>query len=110
MKRGEVWLVRLDPGAAGENDARPCLVVSPPEIHDHLPVVLVAPMTTAGLPAPYRIAVAFSGQHGLVLLEQVRAVDKQRLVRRVGAVKRETLSAALATLRELFAESGDVRD
>ncbi len=108
VKRGEVWLARFDPTEGREiHKTRPCLIVSPPEIHDHLDVVLIAPMTTGSRPAPYRIPVVFSGQPGLVPLEQIRALDKRRLVRRLGTVKHGVLTAALATLRELFAENED---
>jgi mRNA interferase MazF len=105
VSRGEVWLATLDPTVGSEiQKTRPCLVVSPPELHDHLRTVTVAPMTTASRPAPFRIAVRFDGRNGLILLDQVRTLDKRRLVRRLGAVSRATLTAALATLRELFEE------
>lgn len=103
--RGEVWLVNLDPTVGSEiQKTRPCVVVSPPEINDHLPVTLVAPLTSGSRPAPFRLATTFAGKSGLMLLEQVRVVDARRLVRKVGQVDRLTLSAALAVLRSLFAE------
>jgi len=83
---------------------RPCVVVSPPEMHDHLRTVTVAPMTTGSRPAPFRIAVRFEGKAGLILLDQLRTLDKQRLVRRLGAVERRTLRTTLARLRDVFAE------
>ena len=103
--RGEVWLINLDPTVGREiQKARPCVVVSPPEINDHLSVILVAPLTSGGRPAPFRVETAFVGKSGLMLMEQVRTVDRGRLVRRVGRIDRDTLSAALAVLRALFAE------
>ena len=104
-RRGEVWLVNLDPTVGSEiQKTRPCVVVSPPEINDNLPVMLVAPLTSGSRPAPFRVATTFAGTSGLMLLEQVRVVDMRRLVRKIGQIDRLTLSAALAVLRSLFAE------
>ena len=105
MKRGEVWLAALDPTQGSEiRKTRPCLVISPPEIHDHLRTATVAPMTTGASPAPFRIPVSFQGTDGLILLDQIRTLDKSRLVRRLGVVRRPTLLTALARLREMFEE------
>ena len=105
MTRGEIWLVNLDPTVGSEiRKTRPCVVVSPSEMHDHLRTVLVAPMTTAGREAPFRIGVNHSGRKGLILLDQVRAVDKTRLVKQLGAVSPKTLTATLRTLQEVFTE------
>jgi mRNA interferase MazF len=73
-------------------------------MHDHLRTVMVAPMTTGSRPAPFRIPVNFRGKSGLILLDQVRTLDKQRLVRRLTAVQRSTLRATLARLRDVFAD------
>ena len=103
--RGEVWQINLDPTVGREiQKTRPCVIVSPPEINDHLSVMLVAPLTSGSRPAPFRVATTFAGKAGLMLLEQVRAVDGGRLVKKVGQIDRLTLSAALAVLRSLFAE------
>ena len=103
--RGEVWLINLDPTVGREiQKTRPCVIVSPPEINDHLSVMIVAPLTSGSRPAPFRVATTFAGKAGLMLLEQVRAVDGGRLVKKVGQIDRLTLSAALAVLRSLFAE------
>ena len=105
VKRGEIWLVNLDPTVGSEiRQTRPCVVVSPAETHNHLRTVLVAPMTTAGREAPFRIEVTHGGRPGLILLDQVHAVDKARLAKRLGAVAPETLTATLRALQELFAE------
>ncbi len=105
VKRGEIWLVNLDPTVGSEiRKTRPCVVVSPAEIHDHLRTVLVAPMTTSGREAPFRIEVTHGGRQGLILLDQVRAVDKSRLAKRLGAAPQETLAATLRALQELFAD------
>ena len=105
MIRGEIWLVNLDPTAGSEiRKTRPCVVVSPAEMHDHLRTVIVAPMSTKSRSAPFRIGVAHAGKKGLILLDQMRAVDKVRLVRKLGAVSPRTLTAALSTLEEVFTE------
>ena len=105
VSRGEVWLFALDPTLGSEiRKARPCVVISPPEIHDHLRTVIAAPMTTGSKAAPFRVAVRFSGKTGLILLDQVRALDKVRLVKRLGAVPGAVLVASLAVVREMFAE------
>lgn len=104
VKRGDIWLAALDPTVGSEiRKSRPCVVISPPEMHDHLRTVIVAPMTTGSHPAPFRIAVTFRGKGGLILLDQVRTLDKARLVRRLGAVSSTTLSSTLQTLHLIFA-------
>jgi mRNA interferase MazF len=103
VKRGEIWLVNMDPTIGREiKKLRPCVVVSPAELNDHLRTVIVAPMTSKGRAAPFRVPVTHAGTKGLILLDQVRTVDKVRLAKRLGAVSAKTLSAALATLQEVF--------
>ncbi len=105
MTRGEIWLVNLDPTLGNEiRKTRPCVVVSPSEMHDHLRTVLVAPMTTAGRDAPFRIGINHGGRKGLILLDQIRAVEKTRLSKKLGSASAKTLAATLGTLQELFAE------
>jgi mRNA interferase MazF len=105
VARGEVWLVALDPTVGSEiNKARPCLIVSPPEIHDHLRTVIAAPMTTGSRPAPFRVHVRFQGKDGLVLIDQVRTLDKARLIRRQGSVEPKVLNNTLAALRATFGQ------
>jgi mRNA interferase MazF len=105
VTRGEIWLVNLDPTIGSEiRKTRPCVVVSPAEMHDHLRTVIVAPMTTKNRAAPFRIGVTHGGKKGLILLDQMRAVDKARLTKRLGAVSAKTLSSTLSTLQEVFAE------
>lgn len=105
VTRGDVWLASLDPTDGREiQKTRPCVIISPPEMHDHLRTVMVAPMTTGSRPAPFRIPVDFEQKNGLILLDQVRTLDKQRLARRLGLVERKTLRATLARLREIFAD------
>jgi mRNA interferase MazF len=105
VARGDVWLVQLDPTLGREiRKARPCVIVSPAEMHDHLRTVIVAPMTTGAHAAPFRIRISFGGKKGLILVDQVRALDKARLAKRLGAVSSATLSATLRTLRDTFTE------
>lgn len=105
VARGEVWLARLDPTEGREiQKTRPCLVVSPPEIHDFLDVAIVASMTTGSGPAPYRIDVVFNDIENRILPDQIRTVDKRRLLRRLGELDPKTMSAVLATLRGMFSE------
>lgn len=103
VARGEVWLANLDPTVGSEiQKTRPCVVVSPPEMHDYLRTVIVAPMTTGSQPAAFRIGLTFQGKSGLLLLDQVRTLDKVRLVQRLGAVHPATLQKLLITLQSMF--------
>jgi mRNA interferase MazF len=105
VKRGEIWLVDLDPRVGSEiKKSRPCILISPSELHDHLRTVIVAPMTTKSRPALFRIPISHDGKKGLILLDQLRAVDKSRLVKRLGALSKKTLSTTLGVLQEIFAE------
>ena len=105
MTRGDIWLVQLDPAIGSEiRKTRPCVVVSPPEMHDHLRTAIVAPMTTGGFPALFRVPVKHAGKKGLILLDQIRTVDKTRMLKRMGALSPSTLSAALAKLAEVFTQ------
>lgn len=103
--RGDIWLVSLDPTVGSEiQKTRPCVIVSPAEIHDHLHTVIVAPMTTGSHPAPYRVPLSFGGKQGLILADQIRALDKTRLVKHLGKVDTATLSGILAVLQETFSD------
>ena len=82
---------------------RPCVVISPDEMIAHLRTVVVAPMTTGSRPAAFRIALTFQGKQGLILLDQLRALDRARLVKRLGALRPATLAATLQTLQAMFA-------
>lgn len=103
VTRGEVWLAALNPTIRSEiQKTRPCVVISPPEMHDWVRTVTVAPMTTGSQPAPFRIAIIFKRKSGLVLLDQIRTLDKVRLVTRLGAAEAATLKRIPETLQELF--------
>jgi mRNA interferase MazF len=102
--RGEIWLAALDPAAGSETrKTRPCVVISPPEMHDFLRTAIVAPMTTGSRPAPYRVPLTFEGKRGLILLDQIRTLDQTRLVKRLGKISPKTLASTLDALAEVFA-------
>ena len=102
--RGEVYLVRLDPTRGSEiRKTRPCLVVSPDELNEHLRTVIVAPMTTGGQAYPSRIQYRFQGQAGFVATDQLRTVDTERLTRRLGRLAPNSVTAVLMVLQEMFA-------
>jgi mRNA interferase MazF len=103
--RGHVYLVRLDPTLGSEiKKTRPCLVVSPDELNDHLRTVIVAPMTTGGRAYPWRPACRFQNRAGFVALDQLRTVDTDRLLKSLGRLDSETTLAVLQRLQEMFAE------
>lgn len=105
VNRFDVWLVNLDPTLGSEiQKTRPCLVVSPDEMNRHIATVIVAPMTTKGRPYPTRVPCRFQGKTGQIVLDQLRTVDKARLVKRLGQIGAKTQQATLAILAEMFAE------
>ena len=105
VARGDIWLVSLDPTVGSEiQKTRPCVIVSPAEIHDHLRTVIVAPMTTGSHPAPFRVPLSFEGKKGLILGDQIRTLDKTCLVKHLGKVDKAALLGILAVLQETFSE------
>jgi len=104
IKRFEVYLVRLDPTVGSEiQKTRPCLIISPDEMNRFISTVIVAPLTTKGRPYPTRVGVKFKGKRGLVVLDQIKTVDKTGLVKKLGKIDTRTQSAVLALLNEMFA-------
>ena len=103
--RGEIWLAALDPTIGSEiQKTRPCVVVSPAEMHDYLRTVMVAPMMTGSRTAPFQVPITFGGKQGLILRDQIRTLDQRRLVKRLGTVSNKTLVVTLSTLQETFIE------
>ncbi len=103
IARFEVWLVKLNPTRGREiSKTRPCVVISPDEMAA-LSTVLVAPMTTKSFYFPGRVICEFQGKKGMVLLDQIRAVDKLRLVKKLGVVDETTQKESCRYLQELFA-------
>ena len=100
LATGEIWLVQLDPTVGSEiQKTRPCVLISPPEMLNHLRTVIVAPMTTGSRSAAFRIPITFKGKSGLILLDQIRILGKSRLVKREGVVHGATLKRTLITLQ-----------
>lgn len=103
VRRFDVFLIELDPVRGHEiRKTRPCLVVSPDEMNCRIRTVIVAPMTTRGRPYPSRVPCSFQGKQGQVVLDQIRTVDKERLIRRLGVIPDPVRRAILGVLREMF--------
>ena len=103
VQRGEVYLVALNPTRGREiRKTRPCVVVSPDELNAHLQTYIVAPLTTGGHPYPFRVPCRFAGKDGHVVLDQVRTIDAERLVKRLGQLTDVTLEKVLGVLQEMF--------
>jgi len=105
VNRFDVFLVNLDPTIGSEiKKTRPCLIISPNEINHHISTVIVAPMTTKGQPYPTRVACQFQGKEGQIVLDQIRTIDKTRLIKLLGQITTEEQKAVLDILAEIFAE------
>jgi len=105
IRRFDIYLINLDPTMGHElKKTRPCPVVSPDEMNRHIATVMVAPMTTKGRSYPTRVPCRFQGRQGQVVLDQLRTVDKARLVRRMGRLSAKAQSEILRVLGEMFAE------
>ncbi len=103
--RGDVYLVSLNHAEGREiRKTRPCVIVSPDELNTNLGTFVVAPMTTGGHPYPFRIACRFEKKDGFIVLDQIRTVDRRRLVKQLGRVTATTLAKALGVLQEMFSE------
>ena len=103
VERFDVFLISLDPTRGSEiKKSRPCLVVSPDEMNRHIKTVIVAPMTTKGRDYPTRVACTFQGKLGQVVLDQIRTVDKSRLLRRLGTIPALVQHKVSETLQEMF--------
>lgn len=104
VRVGDIWLAQLDPTVGSEiQKTRPCVIVTPNEMNEHLRTVLVAPMTSGSHPAAFRIPLLFKNKQGLILLDQMRTLDKLRLVKWLGVVRPATLQQTLQTLQVMFA-------
>jgi len=104
-RRFEIYLVSLDPTIGSKiRKTRPCVVISPDEVNEHIQTLLLAPMTTRGRLYPTRVPCTFQGKTGQIVLDQIRTVDRVRLVKRLGRLTERQSKAVLAVLQELFAE------
>ena len=104
VRRGDVCLVDLEPTRGGEiQKMRPCVIVSPDELNDHLRTIIIAPLTSGRYDYPFRVACRFKGRSGYVVLDQIRTVDRERLVRRLGKLPSSAIQRSLSVLQEMFA-------
>lgn len=104
VERFAVYLVRLDPTKGSEiKKARPCLVISPDEMNRHIRTVIVAPMTSTVRSYPSRVSTTFQKKRGQIVLDQIRPVDKQRLIKKLGTISSSAQNKTLDLLREMFA-------
>jgi mRNA interferase MazF len=104
VKRFDVYLTNLDPTIGSEiQKTRPCLIISPDEMNRYIRTVIVAPMTTAGKDYPTRIACQFKKKNGHIVLDQIRTIDKTRLVKNLGSIDAETQLKVISVLQRLFA-------
>jgi len=105
IKRFDVFLVNLDPTVGHEiKKTRPCLVISPDEMNSHISTVIVAPMTTKGRKYPTRISCSFQGKSGQIILDQIRTIDKERLVKKLGTISKNSQTKTLHVLQEMFSK------
>jgi mRNA interferase MazF len=104
IKRFEVYLINLDPTVGSEiRKARPCVVISPDEMNDFISTVIVAPMTTKGRRYPSRVTCKFKGKDGQIVLDQIRTIDKVRIIRKEGKLDKQTQEEVMAVLHSMFA-------
>lgn len=105
VKRFDIFLVNLDPTVGSEiQKTRPCVVISPDEMNRYISTVIIAPMTTKGKQYPTRVLCQFQGKNGQIVLDQVRTVDKNRLVKKLGRISQDEQKMLLSALSEMFAE------
>lgn len=103
-KRFDVWLVNLDHTVVSEiRKVRPCLVISPDDMNRYIATVIVAPMTTQGREYPTRVRCVFKEKQGQVVLDQVKTIDKTRLVQKLGRIEKQAQEEVLSVLAEMFA-------
>ena len=104
-RRFEIWLVTLDPAVGSEmRKMRPAVIVSPEEMNERLRTVIIAPLTSRGFEAPFRVSCRFEGKDGQIAIDHLRAVDKTRLARKLGELDAPTAKAVLMVLGEMFGE------
>jgi mRNA interferase MazF len=105
VKRFDVYLINLDPTVGHEiKKSRPCLVISPDELNRYISTVIIAPMTTKGRDYPTRIPCEFQAKSGKIILDQIRTIDKTRLIKKLGKIDIDTQVKVYEVLKALFSE------
>ena len=105
LKQYRIYLVNLDPTIGHEiKKVRPCLVISPDEMNRHLQTIIIAPLTTKSHPYPSRIGLQFEGKHAWIVLDQIRSVDRQRLVKELGKLDTRHIRSVKETIREMLVD------
>ena len=105
LKQYDIVLVNLDPAICSEiKKTRPCVIISPIEINDHLLNIVIAPMTTRSKPYPTRIRIKHDGKNGWVVVDQLRTVDKKRVVKLLGILQRNEILNLKAVIKETFVD------
>jgi mRNA interferase MazF len=103
VNRFDIYIVSLDPTQGSEiKKSRPCVVISPDEMNHNINTVIIAPMTSSSKKYPTRVPIEFQGKKGQIVLDQIRTVDKKRLIKKIGRVKQATYEKALSILQEMF--------
>ena len=104
VQRFDVFLINLDPTVGSEiQKTRPCLIISPDEMNRHIRTVIVAPMTTAGKDYPTRVSCEFQRKKGQIVLDQIRTIDKSRLIKKIGTINPQVQAEVISTLQSMFA-------
>jgi mRNA interferase MazF len=105
MKQYDIYLISLDPTVGHElKKSRPCIVISPDEMNQHISTVIIAPMTTKSHPFPTRVLIEFKGKEGWIVLDQIRTVDKQRLVTKLGQLRPSLKKKVKAVIQEMLVD------
>lgn len=103
VKRFEIYLISLDPTKGSEiRKTRPCLVISPNEMNKHIKTVIIAPLTSTIKNYPTRITTTFQRKRGQIVLDQIRTIDKGRLIKKLGSIRTSTEEEVLTILQEMF--------
>lgn len=101
----DVFLISLDPAIGHEiKKSRPCVIISPEEMNEYVSTIIIAPMTTQSYSYPTRISVSFGGKHGWIVLDQIRTVDKKRLIRKLGTIDHNTINNIKLTIKEMLVD------
>lgn len=105
IRQYDVFLISLDPAIGYEiKKSRPCVILSPEEMNRHISTVIITPMTSQSHPYPTRVPVKFGGKNGWVVLDQIRTVDKKRLIKKLGKIDHNTINSIKSTIKEMLVD------